>query len=144
MNLHIPPPENTDDHDNQGNYNVESAKAPTLSRWLQNKETRKGEILWALKCVLSHYSFKYNEDTSPLFAHIFWDSNIAKNYSLCRTKLAYLVTFGLAPSFREMLAKSVRQSNCCMIIFDESFNELFQLDQMDVLVWKADKVMMRY
>ena len=83
---------------------------------------------------------------SPLFAHIFWDSNIAKNYSLGRTKLGYLVTFGLALYLRVMLVKSVRQSNCYMVIFDESFNEIPPLDQMYVLIrfWNADKVMTRY
>ena len=144
--LNIPPPPLPPD--NAGNQGIpaEASSAPTLSRWIQNKETRKAEILWALKCVLSHYSFNSNEDISALFGQMFWDSNIAKNYSCSRSKLAYLITFGIAPYFNEMLLNSVKQSSCYMVIFDESFNDLLQLDQMDVFVrfWKADKVLTRY
>ena len=45
-----------------------------------------------------------------------------------------------------MLLKSLKQSNCLMVVFDETFDDLLQLDQMDVLVifWKADKVKTRY
>ena len=89
--LNIPPPP-----DSAGNKGLQwkLQVPPTLSSWLQNKETITADILWALQCVLYHYSFKSNEDTSDLFAHMFWDRDIAKNYSFSRTKLAYLITFG--------------------------------------------------
>ena len=52
------------------------------------------------------------------FAHMIWDSNIAKK------KYSLSITFGLAPYFEEMLLKSVKQSSCLMVVFDESFNDL--------------------
>ena len=144
--LNIPPPPLPPNNAGNQGTPVETASALTLSRWLQNKAKRKTEILLALKYVLCRYSFKSNDDTSALFAHMFCDSYITKNYSLNRTKLGYLITFGLAPYFEETLQKSVKQSSCFKVVFDESFNDLLQLDQMDVLVifWKADKVMTRY
>lgn len=120
--------------------------APPLSRWLQSKESRKAEILWTLKCVQNHQSFRDNEHTSQLFQNMFWDSNIARQYSLGKTKMAYLTTFGLSPYFKDMLLNNVRQSDFFMVIFDEAFNDILQKEQMDILVrfWRADEVVTRY
>jgi hypothetical protein len=120
--------------------------APNIAKYLQTKETRKAEILWALKCVMNHFSFSSNEDMSELFRTMFYDSNIAKNYSCSRTKMAYLITFGIAPAFKDNLVKTVRERDVYTIMFDEAFNTVLQLDQMDFVVrfWHMDMVESRY
>ena len=119
---------------------------PQLDRWLQSKATRKAEILWAIKCVQSHHSFRTNEDISKLLKVMFYDSHIAANYECGRTKQGYLITFGLAPYFRDILVRDIRNCDSYTVIFDEAFNSTMQKDQMDILVrfWKADQVSKRY
>ena len=154
-NLIIPPPppvagvsQDPDSQTQQQNINETVQPAPPLSRWLQAKESRKAEILWTLKCVENHQSFRDNEHTSQLFQNMFWDGNIARQYmySLGKTKMAYLTTFGLSPYFKDMLLNNVGQSEFYMIIFDEAFNDILQKEQMDILVrfWRADQVFTRY
>ena len=60
------------------------AAAPNVQRYLQQKATRKAEILWALKSVTSHYSFRSNDDVADLFKAMFPDSNIAQSYNCSR------------------------------------------------------------
>ena len=45
-----------------------------------------------------------------------------------------------------MLLNEIRQSEFFMVIFDETFNDIFQKEQMDILVrfWRADNVVTRY
>lgn len=61
----------------------------------------KAEILWALHCVQSKQSFRAQEGISKLFAKMFTDSTIASKIQLSRTKVGYLITFGLAPLFEK-------------------------------------------
>ena len=111
--------------------------APPLSTWLQSKEVRKAEVLWALHSVKHHYSLRSSETLSQLFQAMFCDSNIAQAYSCSRTNLSYLIVFGIAPYFKELLVKNIRESDYYTVIFDEAFNKVFQSDQMDILVrWK--------
>ena len=87
---------------------------------------------------MSHLSFKSVEETSSLFAKMFWDSNIAQIFSLSRTKFAFL-TLGIAPYFEETLLKNVRAySGCYIVIFDLLLTERL------VNFWIADKVKIKY
>ena len=108
--------------------------APKLSRWLQSKETRKTDILWTLKCTDLHQSFRDNEHASKLFQNMSLNSNILAQYSLGKIKMAYLITFVLSPYFKDMLLNNIRQSEFFMVMFDEAFNDIFQIEQMDILV----------
>lgn len=65
-------------------------------------ETLTAEILWALKVMKAHYSFKLCEDASQLFQAMFPDSQIARMFSCGENKCAYLCTFGLAPYFKKL------------------------------------------
>ena len=153
-NLVIPPPpppvagasQDPIDQVDQNSVNETAQPAQSLSKWLQSKESRKAEILWTMKCIEKHLSFRDNEHIPELFKHMFWDSNIARQYSLGKTKMAYLITFGLGPYFKDMMLKNIKQSDFFMVIFDEAFNDILQKEQMDILVrfWRADKVVTRY
>lgn len=143
-----PPPDDASTVDNDNNVTaVEGPKpAPIISKWLQSKESRKAEIIWTLSCVQDHYSFRSSENKSELFRKMFWDSNIAQQYSLGKTKQSYLLTFGLAPYFKDLLVDTLKLSSFFTVIFDEAFNDVLQKEQMDILVrfWSADRVVTRY
>ena len=108
----------------------------------------KAEILWALKSTAAHFSFKSSEGTSDLFKAMFPDSDIACRFKCGETRCRYLVTFGLAPRFSEMLQANIRASSDIgyVLLFDESLNKQCQMKQMDVMirVWHDSEIKTRY
>lgn len=60
--------------------------------------------------------------------------------------MAYIVTYGNAPVFREGLIDQLRSCGGYVALFDEAFNKHLQLDQMNCMVryWYEDKVITRY
>ena len=77
---------------------------------------------------------------------MFPDSDIAKKFACSKTKMNYLICFGLAPYFREKLLQKIKKSECVAISFDESLNKEFQTEQMDIIVhyFYEDKVVSQY
>ena len=67
---------------------------------------------------------------------MFPDSKIAKSFELGATKLKYVINFGIAPYFRDIL----QRSDCFVISFDESLNDYTQNCQMDILIRYFDHV----
>ena len=102
--------------------------------------TLKAEILWALK-VMSHYSYKSCQGTSKLFPAMFPDSRIASQFSRGEKKCAYLICFGLAPHFKQLLKDVVKKEEAYVLMFDESLNSVCQSKQMDIHIrsWNQDK-----
>ena len=97
---------------------------------------------------MSHYSLKSCKGTSDLFAVMFPDSAIAKRFTCAATKCAYLVCFGLAPYFKDILIDTVRKADRYTISIDECLNKVSQSGQMDLVVrfWnsEAGQVNVRY
>ena len=106
-----------------------------------NTSTVHAEIRWALKVVLSKFSKRSCDDIAELFATMFPDSCIAKSMSCARTKIRYMVTFGLAPYFHECLRNELKVSPYHVISYDESFNRVLHFGQMDFLIryWNVSK-----
>ena len=77
---------------------------------------------------------------------MFPDSDIAKKFACSKTKMNYLICFGLSPYFREKLLQKIKKSECVAISFDESLNKEFQTEQMDIIVhyFYEDKVVSQY
>ena len=50
------------------------------------------------------------------------------------TKLSYLISFGIAPYFMDLVLKELKDGPCFVISFDESFNEELEKEQMDLLL----------
>ena len=65
---------------------------------------------------------------------MFDEDSKAKSFSLSRTKVSYIVNFGLAPYFKEKLVENINKSGIFSISFDESFNKVLQKTQMDIIV----------
>ena len=61
-----------------------SSGSSVMDKSVTRDETLKAEILWALKAIMSHYSYKSCEGT------MFPDSRIASQFSCGEKKCAYL------------------------------------------------------
>ena len=119
-----------------------------LSAFIARDNVTNAEILWALKVVKSHYSFRSSTDMKQLFEAMFTDSTIAKQMSVGKTKVAYIVTCGLAPFFHRSIVDSVKNTDEFTACFDEALNKIAQRGQMDMHVryWDTSKnvVVSRY
>ena len=71
---------------------------------------------------------------------MFPDSEIAKSFELVADKLKYVINFGLAPYFKDMLGEIWKKSEHYVISFDESLNDVTQNCQMDILVRFFDSI----
>ena len=67
-----------------------------------NAEVISAEIRWALKCVASGFSSSSCEDVVHLMTGMFSDCNIATKLTPGRTKVGYIVNYGIAPHFRTL------------------------------------------
>lgn len=111
---------------------AESSK--TIESFLTSTSTLNSEILWALKVVTSHFSFRSCIGLNHLFKVMFPDSDIAKNFALGKTKCAYLINFGLSPFFKLELVNCIKSSPYFIASFDESLNQVTQNEQMDIQI----------
>ena len=83
----------------------------------------KVEILWCLKTVLSHSSFRSCENISNHFSVMFSDSDIAKSFSVGKTKCTYYINFGIAPYFKDLLLEELKSSKYFVVSDDEILNK---------------------
>ena len=125
-----------------------SSKSTGIKAMLQRDEVTRAEILWCLHLVRNHTSQRSGEEAVELFPKMFHDSEIAKKMKLHRTKIGYMITYGLAPHFFQELNDLCAQCDYIVIGFDESLNKVAQSAQMDIFVrfWDASKqkVITRY
>ena len=120
-----------------------AARPPTVQ--VSKDEQLKAEILWAIKCVDSNYSFNSNAGIVELFGRIFTDSTIAKTMTIGPTKTMYISCFGVAPYFRQLIIDRVR-GEPYVLMFDETLNHELQKKQSDYLVrfWNGPMIQSFY
>jgi hypothetical protein len=63
----------------------------------------KAEIIQALKIIRYHQSFRSCGEDSLMFSVMFPDSKIAQKYAMDKTKLKYVIEFGIALYIRTFL-----------------------------------------
>lgn len=109
-------------------------KPKSIGDFMAGKEVLKAEVLWALKCVSSNYSYNYNScsEIADVLKTMFADSDIAKQFALSPAKCAYLCCFDIPPHFKDLLVKLVDKSRFTLL-FDETLNKSTQSKQMDLL-----------
>ena len=77
-----------------------------------------------------------------------YDSGIAQNMKIGKTKCSYVLVHGIFPHFKDILMKSLQEAPFIVISFDESFNSVAKKGQVDLLIryWDNDKnrVVTRY
>lgn len=125
----------------------ENASSQKLAAY-NTDDVSRAEVLWALHCVKSKQSFRSQEGISKLFAQMFQDSEIASHIQLSRTKIGYLITFGLAPLFERLLKEELKNVDFFVACFDESMNRIEKKEQLDIAIrfWDTAKseVVTRY
>ena len=103
-------------------------------------EVLKAWVLWCLQKVQNHQSSNSAGGMGELFRKMFPDSDIASGFGeLSRTKIGYIVTYGLAPYFRSEIMQDLKPSGPRLpphftSCFDESHNKVTMTKQMDVHV----------
>ena len=65
---------------------------------------------------------------------MFSDSEIAKSFTLSRSKCTCYINYGIAPYFKEILLNQLQASPYVVVSYDENMNRILQEEQMDVLV----------
>ena len=127
----------------QESGSMSTSHGNVMSKFTLTKHQHKAEILWALKTVMSHFSYNSSTNIADVFRAMFPDSAIAQKMNCGPTKLSYLICFGIAPYFKQQLLK---EAQCYVISFDESLNTELHEEQMDFLVryFHKDKVTCRY
>ena len=93
------------------------------------------EFLWVLKffqVVKNRFSQHPCLGLNDLFESMFPDSETSETFKLSKTKCGYLINYGLAPFFRDVLLKSINASPYFVISYDESMNKILQNEQIDL------------
>ena len=72
-----------------------------ISSYVTKNEVINAKILWCLKIVSGHFSFNSCSDLGAIFKCMFPDSNIAKDFSLGKTKCRYTIIHGITPYSKE-------------------------------------------
>ena len=109
-----------------------SSKQTAISICTNKQLVTKVEIIWALDVVMSKYSFNSSSNKSDLFTTMFPDSGITNNFSCGKTKCGFIVKFGIAPYFVELLNSQLKDVEYFVALFDESFNCVAKKIQMDL------------
>ena len=94
----------------------------------------KAEIMWAVKCVSFGFCINSCANINSMFKSMFPDSNIASAFSMAPTKVLYVINHGLATHFKQILKDGITKSDCYVVSFDESLNDITQTCQMDILI----------
>ena len=89
------------------------------------------EILWVMKAMTSHYSFRSFVDTASVFRLMFPDSDLAGSFQCSETKARYLTCFGILSYLKERLQEDLDGKDF-VLLFDESLNNKPQKKQLDV------------
>ena len=105
----------------------------SMKAFTTNEIVNKAEILWLVKSVMAHFSFSASADKGDLFKKMFPDSENASKFPCGKTKMNYLLFFGITPFFKEKLLQKVKEAECVTVSFDESLNKDFQSEQMDIM-----------
>ena len=98
------------------------------------KHALKADIMLAMKCVVSHYSHKSMDEFPDLLKTFFFDSDIAKEVQLGRTKVGYVINYGLKKYYYDKMMEKVKSANHFTICFDEALNNISNRKQLDAHV----------
>ena len=117
-----------------------------LTQLALRKKQHKAEILCTLKSVMSRFSYSSACGTVNLFKAIFADSNIAQGMSCRPMKLSYLIIFGIAPYFKQLLVEDPKKVPCFVVLFNELLNRELHQVQMGFTIryFRNDQVITRY
>ncbi|GBL99968.1 hypothetical protein AVEN_19446-1 [Araneus ventricosus] len=105
-----------------------------ITEYFLNDQVTKAEIVWCLRKVMTHSSFRSNSDLPDICKLMFPDSEIAKQFKMKKDKTSYPICFGLAPFFKNKLSAVLSSLESYFICFYESLNKVVQKGQMHIRV----------
>ena len=119
----------------------ETSDINTIESHVAKNDVLDAEILWTLKTVKNHGSYKANENIEKIFHRMFPDSSIARKFSCGEKKTAYYAVFGIAPYLENLLQENLNKKKF-VLLFDESLNIMKQEKQMDIHIrfWQQNRV----
>ena len=71
-------------------------------------QVTNAEMVQALYCVDSNFSFASTNNDAKKFQRMFPDSKIAESYRQAETKTKYVLQFGIVPYFRKNMLKDFK------------------------------------
>ena len=107
-------------------------QSPNMMAHVSKNDVLRSEVLWTLKTVTNHQSYRSTDGCDKLFQTMFPDSAIAKKLTCNAKKCSYLTVFGLGEHIKTTLLREI--SGPFVLMFDESLNRKSQSKQMDVHV----------
>ena len=110
----------------QDNMAQTSKKHVGIDKLMVSNAITKAKIRWVLNMVYSRYSKNSSSNVNGLFAAMFPDSAIAKNFQCDSTKATYVTTYGLAPYFHSLLLQKISSPPHQEVSFDESLQGVIQ------------------
>ena len=105
----------------------------TLDFLVKSSIATKAEFMWTFKCVSSGFSNNSCANINSMFKPMFPDSNVASAFSMASTKVSYVINHGLATHFKQILKDGITKTDCYVVSFHESLNDIIQTCQMDIL-----------
>ena len=95
----------------------------------------KAETLWTLKTASDNIPFRTTDGIPELFQRMFVDSTIAQHMTMSRTKVSYMMGYGLGPHFLQMTVDDILSSpNTYYTIHFDGTTTVQVKKQNDVLV----------
>ena len=106
--------------------NESSSRQATLhdnSTVIKDMDVIKAQVIWLLKSVDSGYSTRSSDDILNCFRAMFPDSKIAQSIKMKKDKASYILNYGLAPHFKDMLMSEINKSDILVLSFDKALNK---------------------
>ena len=92
------------------------------------------EAKWLFKIARDDITLRSCDNTQELFSSMFSDSEIAKKFTMSRTKASYCITDALSPLLLKKLIEDLSKSDSAFtLLFDET-TTLQNRKQMDILL----------
>lgn len=104
------------------------------NKLILHSQVTRAEVIWCLNAVHSHKSRRSAAKDINILKFMFPENETLQNMALERTKIGYLISFGLAPLYKSQLINDVVNSENFVLSFDESLNKISQSQQMDIVV----------
>ncbi|KAF7668616.1 hypothetical protein LDENG_00299570 [Lucifuga dentata] len=84
-----------------GNPQPTTSSSSDLRTICGSTPTLRAEVIWVLRTVTSHHSFRSNDGTEEVFKAMFPDSELALTFTCGKDKNRYVAKFGLAPYIKK-------------------------------------------
>ena len=101
-----------------GQQKILAMQKPALYFQSEEKVT-KAEIIRALDIIDKNISFRAADSDNDKYSKMFTDSKIAKSYQMHKSKLCYVVGYGLEPYYRAKIKEDAKGKLYCFH-FDET------------------------